>query len=405
MRKCKTILGFGLMLVFMSCDLNNNGQNKKAENAVASSVNTSAKSGKYNLVEAFPKLEFEQPVELTSPNDNTDRIFVIAQKGIIHVYPNKPDVNKAPVFLDISNQVESGGEKGLLGLAFHPDYKSNGFFYVNYTKGNPLETIISRFKVSVSDPNLADPKSEVVLLRYAQPYENHNGGKVAFGNDGFLYIAAGDGGSGGDPGNRGQNRKELLGKILRIDVNKPSGNLNYSVPADNPFAGNKEGFRDEIYAYGMRNPWRFSFDQQTGALWAGDVGQNKIEEIDIIEKGCNYGWRVMEADECFKSNDCDRQGLISPIWSYEQGSNTGHSVTGGYVCRDKNLPDLNGKYIFGDFVSGNVWALTYSGKKAVNNELITKLSDGLSSFGEDSKSNLYVLAYGAGKIYKITLGK
>lgn len=401
MKKFKTVFGFGLMLVLMSCDFGNDGQNKNKAAAFASPITTSAQSGKYNLAVAFPALQFEQPVELTSPKDNTGRIFVIAQKGVIHVFPNNPEVKKTTVFLDISNQVESGGEKGLLGLAFHPDYKSNGYFYVNYTSGDPLETVISRFKVSSSNPDMADPKSEVVLLRYRQPYDNHNGGKVAFGNDGFLYIAVGDGGSGGDPGNRGQNRKELLGKILRIDVNKASGNYKYSIPSDNPFAGNKEGFREEIYAYGMRNPWRFNFDHQTGLLWAGDVGQNKIEEIDIIEKGGNYGWRVMEANECFKSDDCDTNGLKSPVWSYEQGSETGHSVTGGYVCRDKNLPDLNGKYIFGDFVSGNIWALTYANKKAIKNELVTKLSDGLSSFGEDSNNNLYVLAYGAGKIYKI----
>ncbi len=398
----KTIFSINVMMILISCDFSSQRQNQNNTDAFASSITTVNDAGKYKLTEAFPDLEFEQPVELTSPANDTDRIFVVAQKGIIHVLSNKPGVKKAPVFLDIENEVNSGGEKGLLGLAFHPDYKNNGFFYVNYTHGNPLETFISRFKVSASDPNIADPKSEVVLLRYRQPYDNHNGGKVAFGNDGFLYIAVGDGGSGGDPGNRAQNRKELLGKILRIDVNKPSGNRAYSIPADNPFKENKEGFREEIFAYGMRNPWRFSFDHPTGKLWAGDVGQNKIEEVDIIEKGGNYGWHIMEANECFKSDNCDRNGLIEPVWSYQQGSETGHSVTGGYVCHDKNLPGLNGKYIFGDFVSGNIWALTYSGKKAVQNELVTRLSDGLSSFGEDSKNNLYALAYGAGKIYKIT---
>lgn len=402
MTKFKILCSFGLILSVMSCDLSNAGNHKNPAAGSGSAISTSDASGKYNLSLAFPDIEFEQPVELTSPFDNTDRIFVLAQKGIIDVLPNKPDVKKAAVFLDITNKVESGGEKGLLGLAFHPDYKNNGFFYVNYTRGRPLETVISRFKVSTADPNVADPGSEEILLRYRQPYDNHNGGKIAFGNDGFLYIAAGDGGSGGDPGNRAQNRKELLGKILRIDVNKQTSNLPYSIPADNPFKENKDGFREEIYAYGMRNPWRFSFDRSTGALWAGDVGQNKIEEVDVIEKGGNYGWHIMEADECFESDNCDKKGLIEPVWSYHQGSETGHSVTGGYVCRDKNLPGLDGKYIFGDFVSGNIWALSYSGKKAVKNELIAKLSDGLSSFGEDSKSNLYVLAYGAGKIYKIS---
>ena len=404
MRKLKAVLSILVMMIFMSCDSSNQKQNESTSNVLATSVNTSEESGKYKLALAFPGLEFEQPVELTSPADNTDRIFVLAQKGIIHVFPNKSDVKKATVFLDIVNKVNFGGEKGLLGLAFHPDYKNNGYFYVNYTHGDPLETIISRFKVSASNPDIADPESEVVLLRYRQPYENHNGGKVAFGNDGFLYIAVGDGGSGGDPGNRAQNKKELLGKILRIDVNKPAANLAYSIPADNPFKQNKEGFREEIYAYGMRNPWRFSFDQPTGTLWAGDVGQNKIEEVDIIEKGGNYGWNVMEADECFKSDNCNKNGLTVPVWSYHQGAD-GHSITGGYVCHDKNLPDLNGKYVFGDFVSGNIWALTYSNKKEVQNELVTKLSDGLSSFGQDAQNNLYVLAYGAGKIYNISTVK
>ena len=355
----------------------------------------------YKLVEAFPNLEFDMPVELTSPADNTDRIFVIAQKGKIHVFPNKIDVRNSSVFLDIVKNVDSGGEKGLLGLAFHPNFKSNGFFYVNYTRGNPLETVISRFKVSTNNPNVGDPKSEMILLTYAQPYSNHNGGKVAFGKDGYLYISAGDGGSGGDPQNNGQNRKSLLGKILRIDVNNSSGSRMYTIPSDNPYKGNKENYREEIYAYGLRNAWRFNFDYETGLLWAGDVGQNKIEEIDIVEKGGNYGWRIMEADECFGSRNCDKENYMLPIWSYQQSSSTGKSVTGGYVCRDKNLPGLDGKYVYGDYVSGNIWALTYAGKKAVSNQLIAKLSDGLSSFGEDSKKNLYILAYSNGKIYKL----
>jgi glucose/arabinose dehydrogenase len=273
---------------------------------------------------------------------------------------------------------------------------------VNYTRPNPLETVIARSRVSGANPDVADAASEQILLTYAQPYDNHNGGKVAFGNDGFLYIAAGDGGSGGDPGNRAQNKKQLLGKILRIDVNNPAPNSKYGIPPDNPFAKNSEGYREEIYAYGMRNPWRFSFHRKTGTLWAGDVGQDKIEEIDIIERGGNYGWHIMEANECFNSSGCDKTGLTEPIWSYKQGDKTGHSITGGYVCEDENLPALKGRYIYGDYVSGNIWALTYSGKTAVKNELITTLQGGLSSFGEDSKNNLYALAYGTGKVYRFT---
>lgn len=372
------------------------------ESNVKREIFVDQKNSDYNPSLAFPSLRFEMPVELTSPADDTDRIFVVEQKGKIMVFPNRADTKSATIFLDIVKKVDSGGEKGLLGLAFHPNYKNNGYFFVNYTRSSPLETVISRFSVKQSNPQVADPNSEEILLRYSQPYANHNGGKIAFGRDGFLYISAGDGGSGGDPRNNGQNRKALLGKILRIDVNKSSGNKKYDIPPDNPFKNNTEGFREEIYAYGMRNVWRFNFDYETGLLWAGDVGQNKIEEIDIIEKGGNYGWRIMEADECFKTRNCNTGNLKLPIWRYRQGSSTGRSVTGGYVCRDKNLPGLIGKYLYGDFVSGNIWALTYSGAKAIKNERIAHLSDGLSSFGEDSRKNLYVLAYGSGKVYRIT---
>jgi glucose/arabinose dehydrogenase len=394
MKTPKIMIVFSLLFLVVGCDWSN-GQQKKALNK------TATPAAGYKLAVAFPNLVIEQPVELTSPDDGTDRIFVVAQKGLIQVFANQAQIKKAAVFLDIHAQVVSGGERGLLGLAFHPDYKSNGYFYVNYTRGNPLETVISRFKVSAANPSVADPNSEVVLLTYRQPYANHNGGKVAFGNDGLLYISAGDGGSGGDPQNNAQNRKELLGKIMRIDVDKSSDNRHYAIPADNPYRNNGEGFREEIYAYGLRNVWRFNFDRTTGLLWAGDVGQNRIEEVDIIEKGGNYGWRIMEAGECFKQEDCDKKNLVVPVWSYEQGANTGRSVTGGYVCRDKSLPDLTGKYIYGDFVSGNIWALTAEGKQVVKNQLVTKLDGGLSSFGEDSKKGLYVLNYGEGKIYRI----
>ena len=213
------------------------------------------------------------------------------------------------MFLDIIKKVDSGGEKGLLGLAFHPEFKSNGYFYVNYTRSSPLETVISRFKISSANTQVADPSSRRNIATYSQPYSNHNGGKIAFGKDGYLYISAGDGGSGGDPQNNGQDRKAFLGKILRIDVNKPTGNKRYGIPPDNPFKNNKSGYREEIYAYGLRNVWRFNFDYETGQLWAGDVGQNELEEIDIIEKGGNYGWRIMEADVCFKTQKLQQRQI------------------------------------------------------------------------------------------------
>lgn len=356
---------------------------------------------RYKLSLAFPQLKFEMPVELAGSNDDSDRIFVVEQKGRIVVFPNSPTTSKKAVFLDIVRKVDSGGEKGLLGFALHPDFKNNGYFFVNYTRSAPLETVISRFKVLTSTPQVADADSEEIFLTYKQPYSNHNGGKIAFGNDGYLYISAGDGGSGGDPRNNGQDKKSLLGKILRIDVNQPAGKSKYSIPSDNPFKNNKEGYREEIYAYGLRNVWRFNFDAETDRLWAGDVGQNQLEEIDLIENGGNYGWRIMEAQECFRSKNCDKDNLILPVWSYRQGIETGKSITGGYVCYDKNLPELKGKYIYGDFVSGNIWALTFSEKRPVKNELIATLRDGLSSFGEDKHRNLYVLAYSSGQVYRL----
>lgn len=350
------------------------------------------------MVEAYNNLTFDLPLEMVGAGDGSKTVYVVEQKGVIKALADN-ETAVAPVFLEIQNKVVSGGEKGLLGLAFHPDFKNNGYFFVNYTRDNPLTTVIARYKVNGSK---ADVASEQILLTYEQPFGNHNGGKIAFGADGMLYIAAGDGGSGGDPGNRAQNRRELLGKILRIDVDNTSAGKPYAIPADNPYANNNQGFKEEIFAYGLRNPWRFNFDKQTNMLWVGDVGQNKIEEIDIVEKGGNYGWNIMEAENCFKTDNCDTAGLIQPITSYQQDSNTGRSVTGGYVCRDENLPGLNGKYIYGDFVSGNIWALTYNGKQAVKNQQIGTLKGGLSSFGEDNQQHLYILAYGSGKIYRLS---
>ncbi|QHT66852.1 PQQ-dependent sugar dehydrogenase [Rhodocytophaga rosea] len=363
------------------------------------------------LREAFVKLTFEMPVEFISPADGTRRLFVIAQKGVIHVFPDQSDVSQTKKFLDITNKVISGGERGLLGLAFHPDFRQNGFFYVNYTRGSSLETVVSRFQVSKTNPDVANPDSEVVLLTYDQPYSNHNGGKIAFGKDGYLYISAGDGGSGGDPQNRSQNLKELLGKIMRIDVDSKYGNLNYSIPKDNPFAGNKEGYREEIYAYGLRNVWKFSFDSQTGQLWAGDVGQNAREEIDIIEKGGNYGWKIMEGMDCYagwnsnKGRSCQTEGLVKPVYEYLHSAGLGQSVTGGFVYRGKNLPQLVGKYIFGDYQSGKIWALSQKKDGSYESELVTELDGLLSAFGEDADHELYVCSHNNGKIFKLMAHK
>jgi glucose/arabinose dehydrogenase len=368
------------------------------------------KAPNVSLQEAFPNIKIEMPVEFINPDDGTNRIFLVAQKGTIYVFPNRADISQTKEFLNITDRVVSGGERGLLGLAFHPDFKTNGYFYINYTRGNPLETAISRFQVNKANPYVAEPASEVVLMTYKQPYSNHNGGKIAFGKDGYLYISAGDGGSGGDPKNNSQNCKELLGKIMRIDVNTKSGNLNYGIPADNPYKGNKEGFREEIYAYGLRNVWRFSFDSENGKLWAGDVGQNSREEISIIEKGGNYGWKVMEGVVCYtgrnaanKKDNCKTEDMIKPVYEYLHSAGLGQSITGGFVYRGKQMPDLVGKYIFGDYVSGKIWALAQKKDSTYKTELLADLDGAVSAFGEDKDKELYVCSYGDGKILKLAI--
>ncbi|MEX1275409.1 MAG: PQQ-dependent sugar dehydrogenase, partial [Bacteroidota bacterium] len=321
------------------------------------------------------------------------------QAGIIRVFENTSSASTSTIFLDIRDRLTGGGELGLLGLAFHPSYATNGYFYVNYTAPNPLRTIIARYSVSTTDPNQANKGSEQILLAYNQPYTNHNGGQVSFGSDGYLYIASGDGGSGGDPQINAQNRSSLLGKILRIDVNNPSGGRNYGIPADNPFAGNSSGFREEIFAYGLRNPWRFSFDAGTGTLWCGDVGQGAREEIDIIENGKNYGWRTMEGSLCFNpSTGCTTAGLTLPVWEY--GRAEGYSVTGGFVYRGTRNPELTGAYIYGDYGSGRIWALRSNGVDPPSNSLIAQISSNrLSSFGADRNNELYICSFD-GKIYR-----
>jgi glucose/arabinose dehydrogenase len=354
------------------------------------------------VTEAFPKLRFQSPVDLTHSNDGSNRLFVLEQEGTIRVFDNNSTASSSQEFLNIKKKVSYGGEAGLLGLAFHPDYKNNGFFYLNYTRKNSgkLETAIVRYKVNAGNKNQADPGSETVLFTFNQPFDNHNGGAVKFGKDGYLYISTGDGGSWGDPSNNGQNKSAWLGKILRIDVNSTTKG-NYGIPADNPFAGNKEGFREEIYAYGLRNPWRISFDDVTNTLWAGDVGQNTREEIDVIVKGGNYGWRKKESIDCYNpKKDCGETGFIDPIVDLPQ-ANGEHSITGGFVYRGKSVPALQGKYIFGDYVSGRVFALETKEGKAVKNTIIAESIGQISAFGTDAANELYICNHGTGKILKL----
>jgi len=291
--------------------------------------------------------------------------------------------------LDISDRVYfNGGECGLLGLAFHPQYKSNRYFYVDYIANNPLRTIIARYQVSQNNPDSAIESSEEILMTIPQPYNIHNGGQLAFGADGFLYIGMGDGGPEGDPNNNAQNLQLLLGKILRIDIDNPSNGMNYGIPADNPFYQNASGYREEIYAYGLRNPWRFSFDSATGLLWCGDVGQNTWEEIDLIQNGKNYGWRCYEGFHSYDQTNCSGNNYTFPVLEYEH-TNGNCCIIGGFVYHGKRRPELSGKYIYGDYCTGNVWQFFLSDS---SNKTIQTAPSQIYSFGTDINNELYITA-------------
>jgi len=330
---------------------------------------------------------FSEPVFLTTSPDQSDRLFVVEQGGRI-IMLTGGQLHPSP-FLDIGERLSTGGERGLLGLAFHPRYSSNGRFFVNYTRTEDGATVIAEYRVS-SDRNKADSQ-ETIRLVIPQPYRNHNGGMIAFGPDAFLYIGTGDGGSGGDPENRAQNREELLGKFLRIDVDGPEP---YGIPPDNPFVG--QHGKPEIFALGFRNPWRFSFDRSSGDLWAGDVGQHLWEEIDVIAKGKNFGWRMLEGKHCFNpENECHLvPNLVGPLTEYrhEQGR---CSVTGGYVYRGSRLSALQGTYLFGDYCTGEIW-----GYRNGQTSLLLDTDLQISSFGEDREGELYVIGH-QGSIMKI----
>ncbi len=358
---------------------------------------------------AFPKLKWMgwsavndagqntplRPIVLTHANDGSNRVFVATEQGVIHSFPNDQNATETKVFLDIQDRVvyiDKQNEEGFLGLAFHPKFKENGEFFVFYTlKGAKLTNVVSRFRVSKSDPSVADPASEEVLITFTKPFWNHDGGTLAFGPDGYLYITHGDGGDANDPFGNGQNTNTLLGKILRIDVDHKSDGKNYAIPKDNPFVGS-DNKRPEIWAYGFRNIWRFAFDRKTGDLWAGDVGQNLYEEINIVTRGGNYGWKLREAWHPFSVNGVERNPeMIDPIWEYHH--DIGKSITGGTVYRGSRVPELEGHYLYGDYVSNRLWALKYdpAKKRVVANRPITNPGLPMLSFGEDGNGDVYFL--------------
>jgi len=361
----------------------------------------------------------DQPLNITHAGDGSGRLFVVEKTGAIRIV-RAGSLESTP-FLAISDRVDSSGhEQGLFSVAFPPGYASKGYFYVDYTDVNG-DTVVSRFSLT-GDPDVADPASEEIILTIDQPYDNHNGGQLAFGPDDYLYISTGDGGGGGDPDDNAQDPSTLLGNILRIDVEpqetelisatyqlyfplimSAGGNPPYRIPTTNPFT-QTAGYRDEIWAYGLRNPWRFSFDRDTGDLYIGDVGQNDYEEIDFqsasSDGGENYGWDIMEGTHCYPDPPCDQTGLVLPVAEYgHSGGNC--SVTGGVVYRGSD-PDLEGIYFYGDYCSGRIWGLVQEGGGSWDTqELLGPTSLAISAFGEDEAGNVYVADIAAGAIYEL----
>lgn len=342
---------------------------------------------------AFAKLRFRRPLVLAYPPDGTDRIVVVEQDGVVHIFENRSDVAKTTVALDIRAKVRRNHEEeGLLGLAFHPKFRDNREVFLQYS-ATPRRNVISRFRMDAERTKIV-PEPEEVILEIAQPFGNHNGGMIDFGPDGHLYIALGDGGAAADPFDNGQNGKTLLGKILRIDVDRKEAGKAYAIPVDNPFVG-KAGFRPEVWAWGLRNVWRFSFDRKSGALWAGDVGQNTWEEVDVIEKGKNYGWAFREGNHPFKRGG---KGPFEPaVWEHDREE--ARSITGGYVYRGKRHKELEGVYLYGDYETGLIWGLRYDGERVTDHRKIAESTE-ISTFGEDRDGEVYFTSFD-GHIYRL----
>lgn len=341
------------------------------------------------------------PLDLQQPDDGSGRLMIVEQGGTIRIVKNGGLLSTP--FLDISGKVHMEGESGLLGMTFHPDYIHNRRFFVNYVRqlaDGTLQTVIAEFQASLTNPDLADSGSERDLLFVPQPFSNHKAGQLAFGPDGDLYFGLGDGGGAGDPFGNGQNTHTLLGKMLRIDVNSPpSPGLQYAIPSDNPFV--KGGGSPEIFAYGFRNPWRFSFDRPTGRLFVGDVGQDKYEEVDVVQKGGNYGWNTMEGMHCFSPpTGCDETGLLLPISEYDHSA--GQAVIGGYVYHGSAIPKLQGTYVFAD-LTGKMFALNQDTTGTWNRSLLLSPGTDISSLGQDQTGELYVIEISNGTVMKLVV--
>lgn len=348
------------------------------------------------LVPAFPRLTFFRPVFVTHAGDRSGRLFVVEQSGRIRSFADRPDVEQDVVFLDIRKRVRMRhNEEGLLALAFHPRFSENRHFFVYYTASSPRRGVLSRFTAEGSavghEGGRADPASEHVILEVPQPFGNHNGATVLFGPDDLLYLSLGDGGDANDPFGHGQNLGTLLGSIVRIDIDREEDGRRYGIPADNPFV-DRPGARGEIWAYGLRNVWRMSFDRETGDLWAGDVGQNRWEEIDLIIRGGNYGWNLREGKHPFRSGR-PLTPMSDPVLEYNRAE--GESVTGGYVYRGSAIPELEGAYVYADYANGRIRALRYeNGSVTAHRQIVTdRRPRFVSSFGEDANAEILVCVF------------
>lgn len=375
--------------------------------------NESAESAMVNMTTRFPnvaaqrvfdQVSFSSPTAMLQAPGDSARWFVVEQAGLVRVFDNDQSVAQSDVdvFVDITARVTSGGERGLLGMAFHADFATNNQVYLSYTGGATLTSFVSRFVFDPVSGNL-DASSEAIILTVPQDFSNHNGGDIAFGPSGYLFVGFGDGGSGGDPNDRAQDTTNILGSMVRIDIDSASP---YAIPPTNPFSSNPNCVNGtgamscpEIYAWGLRNPWRFSFDSQTGELWVGDVGQYAWEEIDRMELGMNYGWDDREGAHCFEPTVGCSTNSVDPITEYDHS--VGNSVTGGYVYRGSAIPELGGYYVFADFGSGRIWAIPSSSQQGVAPLEVIDTSLSISSFAQGLNGELYVLDYGGGGIYQI----